>query len=118
MIDDRRQVKALLQQMKKQLPIPVLATDVLARSMRRQLPELKRQRQLSIKSVLYSGDEGGILCDITPDGAKSVVLCSLTQLEILADHPLAAEIQAYQHARTRKLAARGLGKPQRFTIRP
>jgi hypothetical protein len=118
MIDNQQQVKALLQQMKKQLPIPVLATDGVVRSMKRQLPELKRQRQLSIKSVLYTGDEGGILCDITPDGSKSAVLCSLTHVEILADHPLAAEIQAYQQARIRKLAALGAGRPQQFTIRP
>jgi hypothetical protein len=118
MIDNQRQVKELLQQMKEQLPIPVLATDGLVRSMKRQLPELKRQRQLTIKSVLYLGDDGGIMCDITPDGSKSAVVCSLTHVEISEDHPLAAEIQAYQQARTRKLAALGPGKPQRFTFRP
>jgi hypothetical protein len=58
MIDNRRQVKTLLQQMKDQLPIPVLATDGLVRSMKRQLPELKRQRQLSIKSVVSSAGLG------------------------------------------------------------
>lgn len=50
MIDNQKQVKALLQQMKKQLPIPVLATDGLGRSMKRELPELKRQRQLSMRA--------------------------------------------------------------------
>lgn len=118
MIDNRKQVKALLQQMQEQLPIPVLATDGLVRSMKRELPELKRRRQLSIKSVLYTGDEGGITCDITPDGAKSVILCSLTHVEILADHPLAAEIRAYQQARMQKLAALGMNRPQLFTIKP
>lgn len=118
MIDNQEQVKVLLQQMKERLPIPALATDGLVRSMKRQLPELKRQRQLSIKSVLYMGDEGGIMCDITPDGSKSAVVCSLTHVEILKDHPLAAEIQAYQQARTQKLAALGADKPRRFTLGP
>ena len=117
MIDNQKQAKELLQQMKEQLPIPVLATDGLVRSMKRQRPELKRQRQLSVKSVLYIGDEGGIMCDITPDGSNSAIICSLTQVEILADHPLAAEIQAYQQARIRKLAARGAG-PRVFPITP
>ncbi len=118
MIDNQQQVKELLRQMKEQLPIPALATDGMVRSMKRQLPELKRQRQLSIKSVLYIGDEGGIMCDITPDGSANVVLCSLTHVEIPNDHPLAAEIQAYQQARTQKLAALGADKPRRFTLRP
>jgi hypothetical protein len=118
LIDNQKQVKELLQQMKEQLPIPALATDGLVRSMKRQLPQLRRQRQLLIKSVLYIGDEGGIMCDITPDGADSAVLCSLTHVEIPDDHPLAAEIQAYQQARIQKLTALGAGKPQRFTLRP
>lgn len=118
MIDNPQQVKELLQQMQKQLPISALATDGLVRSMKRQLPVLKRQRQLSIKSVMYLGDEGGIMCDITPDGSDSAVICSLTHVEIPDDHPLATEIRAYQQARTRKLAMLGAGKPQRFTFRP
>jgi len=118
MIDNRKQVEELLREMKVQLPIPALATDGLVHSMKRQLPELKRQRQLSIKSVLYMGDEGGIMCDITPDGAKSAVLCSLTHVEIPSDHPSAAKIQAYQQTRAQKLAMLGAGKPQRFTLRP
>ena len=117
MIDNQKQVEELLQKMKEQLPIPALATDGLVRSMKRQLPELKRQRQLTIKSVLYLGDEGGIMCDITPDGLKSAIICSLTQVELSEDQPLAAEIQAYQQARTHKLAALG-AKPQQFTFRP
>ncbi len=104
--------------MKAHLPIPALATDGLVRSMKRQLPELKRQRQLSIRSVLYMGDEGGIMCEITPDGSKNAVLCSLTHVEISGDHPLASEIQAYQQTRTRKLAALGADKPRRFTLKP
>ena len=118
MIDNQRQVKELLQDMKQHLPIPALATDNLVRSMKRQLPELKRHRQLSIKSVLYIGDEGGIMRDVTPDRSQEVVLCSLTQSEILTDHPLAPKIQAYQQARTQKLAALGANHPHRLTIRP
>jgi hypothetical protein len=118
LIDNRKQVEELLQAMKEYLPIPALATAGLVQSMKRTLPELKRNRQLAIKSVLYMGDEGGIMCDITPDGAKSAVICSLTHVEISADHPLAAKIQAYQQTRTQKLAALGAGKPQRFTLRP
>lgn len=118
MIDNQTQVKELLQDMKQHLPLPALATDGLVRSMKRQLPELKRQRQLMIKSVLYMGDEGGILCDITPDSSKEAVICSLTHVQIPADHPLAAKILAYQQTRTRKLAEWGAGRPQRFTIKP
>jgi hypothetical protein len=118
LIDNRKQVDELLQAMKEHLPIPALATDGLVHSMKRQLPELRRNRQLLIKSVLYMGDEGGIMCDITPDGSKEAVICSLTHIEIPVEHPLAAEILAYQQARVRKLTVLGTGKPQRFTLNP
>ncbi|MBI5566868.1 MAG: hypothetical protein HY870_18365 [Chloroflexi bacterium] len=117
MIDNERQVKELMQDMQAHLPLPALATDRLVQTLKRQLPELKRQRQLAIKSVLYMGDEGGIMCDISADGSTEAFICSLTHIEMPAEHPLAAKIQAYQQARIRKLAALGSGKPQRFTLK-
>ena len=61
---------------------------------------------LSIKRVFYAGDEGGIVCDVTPNrGAKEVFVVSLTHLRIAPNHPLFAPILAYQRERVRRLAA-------------
>lgn len=98
-IDDQKQAKALMKKMEAQLPISVRATDELVRTMKPHDLELKRGQELSIKSLFYMGDMGGITCDVTPPGANSAVLCSLTQVKIDPDHPLAEEIQAYQRAR-------------------
>lgn len=98
-IDDQKQAKALMKKMEAQLPIPVRATSELIRTMKPHGLKLKRGQELSIKRLFYMGDMGGITCDVTPPGANSAVLCSLTQVEIDPDHPLVEEIQAYQQAR-------------------
>ena len=52
-------------------------------------------QELAIKSVFYMGDEGGIMCDVTPPGMETTpVICSLTHLEILPGHPLADDLRA------------------------
>ena len=63
---------------------------------------------LTIKSVIYLGDEGGIGCDLGQIQSKDEVLvCSLTHLSINSRHPLAKEIKAYQRERKNKLAHQG-----------
>ena len=47
----------------------------------------------------------GIACDITPPGKhKQVIVCSLTQLEIVGTSALLDELRAYQEVRKKKLA--------------
>ena len=76
-------------------------------------------QELAIKSVFYMGDEGGIMCDVTPPGmATTPVICSLTHLEVLPGHPLTDDLRAYQVARTRKLARQGSGGTMSYTIKP
>jgi len=55
--------------------------------------------------VGYSGDEGGIMCalkSVLETGEMYVV--SITHIKIDSEHPLIAEIEAYQLERTIKLA--------------
>jgi hypothetical protein len=103
MIDNQAQAKALMRKMEAHLPIPARPTDVLIRLMKPHGASLTRDQPLSIKAVFYLGDEGGILCDVTVPGQVAMV-CSVTQVEISSDHPLAGEIRAYQEERTRKIA--------------
>ena len=64
-------------------------------------------QELAIKSVFYMGDEGGIMCDMTPpDMATTPVICSLTHLEVLPGHPLTDDLRAYQAALRASCVAR------------
>jgi hypothetical protein len=109
MIDDSVQVEALMAKMEASLPIPARPVSGLVRSLKSKGVDLPRHQLLSIKSVLYLGDEAGISCDITPPGMeKTPIICSLTHLRVPPAHPLAKEIRAYQTARSSRLA-RGPG---------
>jgi hypothetical protein len=79
-----------------------------------------RGQEFEIKRVFYFGDEGGIMCDVTPTkDAREAVVVSLTHLLIPAQHSLAQEIRAYQRERVRRIAqSGGSAKPSSFTVRP
>ncbi len=105
MIDDYKRAMALVKKMKAQIPIPVRPSPALLRVARKQKLNFSRDQEIQIKNVFYGGDEGGILCDVTPPGGERYpVIASLTHLEVNPHHPLAEEIRAYQSERTRKLA--------------
>jgi hypothetical protein len=118
MIDDYAQVQELMRKMEAQLPIPARPTSAFVRGMREQGISMTPNQELTIKSLVYLGDEGGIMCDVTLPGSDTVTLTSLTHIRIKSSHPLAEEIRAYQMARTRKLAQGGFRTPASFTIEP
>jgi hypothetical protein len=119
MIDDYDKAMDLLRKMEAQLPISAKPTSAYVRAMREQGVKVKRTQLLKIRSLVYIGDEGGILCDVTPSReAKQVRLVSLTHLEVNPHHALAREIRAYQRTRTNKLKEQGPSEPSSFTVRP
>ncbi len=119
MIDNFSRAMDLIRQMEAQLPIPVYPSEGLVKMMKGRSVTLDPNQPLLIKKLLYSGDEGGILCDITPSDESNVILCSLTHVRIQSDHPLAEGIQHYQQQRTKRLVQTGgLGQPVSFTINP
>ena len=105
MIDHPSTVTPLLEQMRDQLPIPAFPTKEVVRILRRGAVKASTDRALSIKRVFYVGDEGGIVCDVTPSRAAEAYIVSLTQLRIAPQHPLFPAILAYQRERVRRLAA-------------
>lgn len=118
-IDNVNEALKLLDKIKSHLPISVRPSRELINMLRRQGVNIDRYKPLTIHSVLYMGDEGGITCDITPKGREDTpVLCSLTQLEIIGDDPLAKEIKTYQQKRAAKLALKPERAPIGFTINP
>lgn len=101
MIDDRKEATALIRKMEAQLPIPVKASRALVSMLKSK--GLTIGRDMQVKRLFYGGDEAGIACDVTPEGSKSAIVCSITYLTFNPDHPLAAEIRAYQEKRTKRL---------------
>lgn len=120
MIDDYAKAMELVQKMEASLPIPARPTGTFIRAMRMQGFNIARDQELTIKHVLYMGDEAGISCDVTPPGMeKTPIICSLTHIRVKPSHPLAKEIRAYQRERKRRLArAGGPREPTSFTVKP
>ena len=102
----RGTVARLMGQMQEYLPIPAFPSKEIVRTLRRGGAKVSVKRGLTVKHVFYTGDEAGIVCDVTPArDSKTVMLVSLTHLRIAPDHPLFAAILAYQVARVRRLAS-------------
>jgi hypothetical protein len=104
-IDNPAQVIDLMGKIEAQLPIPANPTSATIRQLRAQGLKIGAGRALFIQRVFYSGDEGGILCDVTPTkDAKSALVISITHLRVAPNHPLARDIRAYQQQRLRRIA--------------
>jgi hypothetical protein len=120
MIDDHDQAMELVSKMKVHLPIPARPTATMIRALREQGRKIARDQELSIQSVFYAGDEGGIMCGMAlSEDAKEMAVVSLTHLRIDPRHPLARDTRVYQRQRTRRLAqSEGPREPYSFTLRP
>ncbi|MFZ4625876.1 MAG: hypothetical protein ACOYNF_16780 [Rhodoferax sp.] len=105
MIDKPAQVESLMQKLKENLPIPVMATDGLMRMLRNNSVNISSSSHIKIVDVLYLGDEGGICCALKIAGQeKDAVVISITHLNVPNTNPLSSEIQAYQKFRIKKLS--------------
>ncbi len=108
MIDDPETVTELMAKMEAHLPIPVKPTVQVVRQLRDKGLRLNTERLVFIKRIFYGGDEGGIVCDVTPtQGAKANFVVSLTHLRIAPGHPLYHDIRAYQQQRIQRIARSG-----------
>ena len=120
MIDNHEHAMQLIDRMEQNLPIPARPTKALTKVLQGKGLRIMRNQKLFIKRVFYMGDEGGISCDITPEGGeKEAIVCSITHIRVKPSHPLAAEIRAYQTERQKRLAqADQGGSPTYFSIEP
>jgi hypothetical protein len=105
MIDDPQKVDRLLAMLKFALPIQTNISHSLARLLAEQSPNIPIPWQCDVIDVVYSGDEGGILCCLDIGGANTPVahLVSITHLSFRRHLPLAREIEVYQRHRNKKL---------------
>ena len=105
MIDDPQKIDRLMTMLKFALPIQTNIPRYLGQLLAEQSPNIPIPEQCNVIDVVYSGDEGGILCCLDIGGANAPVahLVSITHLSFRRHLPLAREIKAYQHHRNKKL---------------
>lgn len=101
-LDTYEEAIALTHKLKAALPFRVRAGKQLLQSL--DDPSLTATRWLGVITVMYSGDEGGILLGLQLDDKNtSAYVVSLTQLVFDPEHELAAEVKDYQRQRVRRL---------------
>ena len=104
MIDDPATVERLMNAMEAQLPIPAAPTKDLVHSLREKGAKTSADRVLFIQRLFYLGDEGGIMCDVTPaQDSREAFVVSLTHLLLTPDHLLYHDVRAYQRERVRRI---------------
>ncbi len=105
MIDDREKTMKLLEKLSAQLPIMAYPGRELMGMMQSSGESADEKMQLQIEQVMYGGDEGGILCALTPwANSEQAYVVSLTHLKFPSKNPLESEVRAYQQQRTLRLS--------------
>jgi hypothetical protein len=111
MIDNPEQVERLLGKLDEHLPFEAALSPALTDLIRKEAPGASVPRQCQVTWVSYTGDEGGIICqlDLGGEDGSEVFLTSITHLIVRPGMPLAREIAAYQKHRIKRLR-RGHGE--------
>ena len=103
-IDDYASAQALSHQLDESTPFSVRPGAPLLKRMQAEGTPMRANRDYTVDRVMYSGDEGGIMCVIQPgDKDETIVGASITHLNIDPAHPLAEAVTAYQRNRTHQL---------------
>src|SRR6516165_1692271 len=105
MIDDPEKTDGLMKMLKLALPIQANIPQSLGRSLAKRSPQIPIPGQCNVIDVVYSGDEGGIVCCLDIGGANTAVahLVSITHLAFNRKISLTREIEDYQRHRNKKL---------------
>jgi hypothetical protein len=83
MIDNFEKAIELMEDMKSVLPISVRPTPEILQMLNRKSIPFPDKGEWQIETLLYSGDEGGIVCGIClSKDSKEVLLISLTHLRV------------------------------------
>jgi hypothetical protein len=82
MIDDPCKTEQLMSSLEAALPLESRIGPQFAAVLQNKIPNLKPLQRCQISQVLYTGDEGGIVCglDLPAAAGKEVYLASITHL--------------------------------------
>ena len=105
MIDNQDQAQRLLRRLNEVLPLSALATPPLIAELRGRFSGAKITWDCKVTKVMYAGDEGGVMCQLTFDEEENeeVVLVSITHLAFDRRLPIARDIAAYQKHRIKRI---------------
>jgi hypothetical protein len=103
MLDRLVETAALLVAMQRALPFDVGLMPGLMAGLARGPKPVAVKPVETVTGISYAGDEGGILCHISPSDADSRVVVSLTHVRVPRTLPFAAAALTYQKHRVKKL---------------
>jgi hypothetical protein len=101
-IDNFLEAQDLCDRLEETLPFRVRAGFQLRNMMKENGIEVDEEKWFVVDSILYTGDMGGISCNLITEGEKPFI-CSITHMKIDPEHPLAAEVKDYQQQRIESL---------------
>lgn len=117
-IDDPVETRQLYLEMEASLPIAVRFNEQGLKGLKAQGVNIDGNGEgYRIEKLMYSGDMGGILCNVETKANQTVI--SITHLKVDPAHPLAERIKEYQKKRALALAIansgtkRSAAKPKR-----
>ena len=103
-IDDYSSALSLSNQLDASVPFKVRPGKPLLKLMKDKGTPMSAERDYLVEKVMYSGDEGGIICMLQSEPTdKEMVGSSLTHLIIDPEHPLAESVKVYQRQRNYRL---------------
>ena len=104
MIDNPKQVEALMRKLKLHLPLPVKTNQALIKQLSSNNINITPNTYIEVIDLIYTGDEGGICCALKiQDHDESAVITSLTHLSF-PPSPVSLDVRDYQAKRIKKLA--------------
>jgi hypothetical protein len=107
MIDRPDQVERLMERLSAALPVPARVTPEVQLALKKERG-VAMPPNCSVTWISYAGDEGGIVCRVEADIAKTeAVFASITHLRFDPRLPLSREIIAYQKHRVKRLRRQG-----------
>jgi hypothetical protein len=106
MPNNYKQTLLLVEKMKEYLDIPIYGNSGLLKFLGEQNDiKLQPNHEFTIDTVMYVGDDGGIMCMLKSEEMENQVFSvSLSFLKVADDHPLADEIRSYQKRQAFELA--------------
>ena len=103
-IDDYNSAVSLSHQLDASAPFTVRPGKTLLKMMKEKGTPMTATRDYVVEKVMYSGDDGGIMCMLQGNSTdKEIVGSSMTHLVIDPEHPLAAAVRSYQRQRSHRL---------------
>jgi hypothetical protein len=113
MLDHPEKTACLLTDLKAAVPFEVeLAPPLIEHLQAKDVAEANRCPHI-VCDVSYAGDEGGIVCHMSPsEETGTVLVISLTHVRLRRSMPFAPAVLAYQKHRVKKLKKQGGASPR------